>query len=75
MILGTYIVWRFVIWCLWVAVIISVITIAIAAALLTVTVAVFYGLLSPTRTPASALASLVANTEAGIAEIRRLQSR
>jgi hypothetical protein len=53
----------------------AVCTVLIATALVAVLLAVVYGLASPTRTPASCLRALVANTREGIAPVRVLKPK
>jgi hypothetical protein len=67
------IIWRVWAFAMWFGVMFAICTVIIGAALIAVLLAVLYGLVSPTRTPASCLRSLAVNTEAGIAHVRALR--
>jgi hypothetical protein len=66
-------IWDLVRFMLVVGIIVAVIAIGIAVALVAVLLAIVYGLASPTRTPASCLRALVANTREGVAQVRALR--
>ena len=58
---------------LWLAVVVAILSVIVAAALVLILGAVVYWILSPSRSPASCLRSLAANAEAGIAQVRALR--
>jgi hypothetical protein len=58
---------------LWFASMFAIITVVLAVALVAVLLAVVVGIVSPTRSPKSTLRALVANTDAGIAQVRALK--
>ncbi len=68
-----YVFWRFIVFTVWFGVMFAICTVIIVVALVAVVGAGVYGLVSPTRTPKTALRSLVANTEAGIAHVKALR--
>ena len=68
-----YIWWRMIAFTVWFGVAFALCTVVIVAALVAIIGAIVYGLISPTRTPKTALRSLLANTEAGIAHVKALR--
>lgn len=68
-----YAIWRVWVFLLWFGVMFAICSVIITVMAAAILLAVVYGLASTTRTPASTLRALVANTEAGIAHVQALR--